>query len=69
MGMRSINRKITTHMMRHTFSIIALRHGVPIEYVSKMLGHTNIQTTQRYAKVLARDVIDQFDKLDGVFSK
>ena len=69
MGMRAINRKITTHMMRHTFSIIALRHGVPIEYVSKMLGHTNIQTTQRYAKVLARDVIDQFDKLDGVFSK
>lgn len=67
LGEMIFGRRLTTHQARHSFSVTALRHGIPIEYVSKMLGHTNIQTTQRYAKVLAQDVIDQFAKLDGVF--
>ena len=66
-GEQAIGRKITSHMGRHSFSVIALRHGIPIEYVSKMLGHTNIQTTQRYAKLLPVDVLSQFDKLKEVF--
>jgi site-specific recombinase XerD len=42
-----INKNITFHMARHTFATTTtLSKGVPIETVSKMLGHTNIQTTQ-----------------------
>ena len=67
LGMMIFGRRLTTHQFRHSFATTALRHDIPIEYVSKMLGHTNIQTTQRYAKVLAQDVIEQFDKLKDVF--
>lgn len=43
------------HTARHTFATeICLTQGVPIESVSKMLGHTNIQTTQIYARVVDR---------------
>jgi len=46
---------ITFHTARHTFATeICLTQGVPIESVSKMLGHTNIQTTQIYARVVDR---------------
>lgn len=48
-----INKLITFHIARHTFATtVTLLNGVPIESVSKMLGHTNIQTTQHYAKIL-----------------
>jgi site-specific recombinase XerD len=48
-----INKPITFHIARHTFATtVTLLNGVPIESVSKMLGHTNIQTTQHYAKIL-----------------
>jgi site-specific recombinase XerD len=40
-----------------------LSNGVPIEHVSKMVGHTNITQTQRYAKVLAEDVNAQYEKV------
>lgn len=44
---------ITFHQRRHTFATtITLANGVPIESVSKMLGHTDIRTTQIYAKVI-----------------
>lgn len=45
-----INKNITFHLARHTFATTTtLAKGVPIETVSKMLGHTNIETTQIYA--------------------
>lgn len=48
-----IQKLITFHIARHTFATtITLLNGIPIESVSKMLGHTNIQTTQHYAKIL-----------------
>lgn len=48
-----IKKWLTFHMARHTFATtITLSNGVPIETVSKMLGHTTIKTTQHYAKVL-----------------
>jgi len=48
-----IDKPITFHIARHTFATtVTLLNGVPIESVSKMLGHTNIQTTQHYAKIL-----------------
>ena len=60
-----ISKKLTTHVGRHTFATWALRNGVPIDRVSRMLGHTKITQTQRYAKVLAMDVYQEFDKLDS----
>ncbi|MNK80969.1 Tyrosine recombinase XerD [compost metagenome] len=48
-----IEKKLTSHIARHTFATtVTLLNGVPIESVSKMLGHTNIRTTQHYAKIL-----------------
>lgn len=48
-----INQQITFHIARHTFATtVTLLNGVPIESVSKMLGHTNIRITQHYAKIL-----------------
>ncbi len=47
-----INKNLTFHLARHTFATtITLSKGVPIETVSKMLGHTNIKTTQIYARI------------------
>lgn len=54
-----ITKKITTHVARHTFATtITLSNGVPIETVSRMLGHSKLATTQIYAKVLDRKVSD-----------
>lgn len=59
-----INKHITSHVGRHTFATtIALGSGIPIEVVSKMLGHTNIQTTQIYAKILPKSVFDGYQKI------
>jgi integrase len=52
-----------SHLARHTFATYMLRNGVKIENVSKMLGHTNITQTQRYAKVLAQSVREDFDRI------
>lgn len=47
-----ISMNLTFHMARHTFaSTVALDNGVPIDSVSKMLGHRSIKTTQIYARV------------------
>ena len=46
-----INRKITFHCFRHTFAMIQLENGTSLDVIQKMLGHTNIATTQIYAKV------------------
>lgn len=58
-----ITKRLTSHVGRHTFATWALHEGVPIERVSKMLGHAKITQTQRYAKVLAQDIYSEFDKL------
>jgi integrase/recombinase XerD len=58
-------KHITSHMGRHTFATLCLRAGVPIESLARMMGHTDIKTTQIYAKVLDSAVEDGFAKLEG----
>lgn len=59
-----IDTQLHSHLARHTFATFMLRSGAKIENVSKMLGHTNIKTTQRYAKVLAESVHEDFDMIE-----
>ena len=60
----AISKNLTFHMARHTFvTTITLSNGVPIETVSKMLGHTKISTTQIYAKVIERKVCEDMNNL------
>ena len=59
-----IKKNLTFHMARHTFATtITLSNGVPIETVSKLLGHTKIATTQIYAKVIERKVSEDMKVL------
>ncbi|MBN2743985.1 MAG: site-specific integrase [Marinilabiliaceae bacterium] len=54
-----IDKPLTFHIARHTFATtVTLTNGVPIETVSKLLGHTSIKTTQIYAKVIEQKVSD-----------
>ncbi len=64
-----ITKNITFHLARHTFATtITLLNGVPIETVSKMLGHTKISTTQIYAKVVEQKVSQDMLKLQEKLS-
>ena len=58
-----------SHLARHTFATFMLRNGAKIENVSRMLGHTNIKQTQRYAKVLAESVHEDFDMIANKLKK
>lgn len=56
-GISGINKKLTFHSSRHTFATtVTLTNGVPIETVSKLLGHTKLSTIQVYARVLEKKV-------------
>jgi integrase len=60
----NINKELTYHIARHTFATtVTLSNGVPIETVSKMLGHSSLKQTQHYAKILDRKVSDDMKLL------
>jgi len=64
-----INKNLTFHMARHTFATtVTLSNGVPIETVSKLLGHTKISTTQIYARVLEEKLSNDMNALQKVLS-
>lgn len=64
-----INKNLTYHIARHTSATtVTLSNGVPIETVSKMLGHRNIKTTQHYAKILDKKISDDMKRLRSKFS-
>jgi site-specific recombinase XerD len=61
-----INKKLTHHVARHTFATtITLSNEVPLEVVSKWLGHTDLETTQIYAKITQQYASNLVDKLEG----
>jgi site-specific recombinase XerD len=64
-----INKDLTFHIARHTFATtVTLSNGVPLETVSKMLGHTNLKTTQHYAKILDTKISNDMQLLKQKFS-
>ena len=59
-----INKTLTTHIARHTFATtVTLNNDIPIETVSKMLGHSSIKMTQTYARLLDKKVGQDMEKL------
>ena len=60
----NISKNLTWHIARHTFATLALTKGMSIESVSKILGHTNINTTQIYAKIINEKLTQEFEVID-----
>ena len=62
-----IRKQLTTHCARHFFATYTLAYGVSIESVAKMLGHSNVNMTRHYAKVLDQTILHEMDKLPEEF--
>ena len=61
--MAGLSQDLVYHMGRHSFaSLVTLEEGVPIETICKMLGHSNIKTTQIYARVTPKKLFEDMDR-------
>ena len=61
-----IEKRLTFHLARHTFATtVTLTNGVPIESVSKMLGHRSLKTTQIYAKIINDKLAEDMTNLSN----
>ena len=66
----NVNKRVTYHIARHTFATtITLQREIPLETVSKMLGHANIATTQIYARVVDTKVMKDMAALKDMYAK
>ena len=63
-----IRTHVTFHVGRHTFATMSLNRGMPVETLSRILGHTNIRTTQIYAKITNRKISEDMARLADVLS-
>ncbi len=62
--MARVDKNVTFHLVRHTFATtITLMNDVPIKTVSKLLGHTKLSTTQKYARVVEKKISKDMSKL------
>jgi len=61
-----INKRISYHVSRHTTATLLLSWGVPVTTVQKIMGHADIRTTLRYAKVIDKNVLDAVEILDNL---
>ncbi len=65
-GICGINKNLSMHVARHTFATsVTLSNGVPIETVSKMLGHTSLKTTQIYARIVDSKISEDMNRLNS----
>jgi site-specific recombinase XerD len=63
-----VKKELTTHLARHTFATtITLNNDVPIETVSKMLGHSSLATTKIYARLLDKKAGRDMSKLNDIY--
>jgi integrase/recombinase XerD len=63
--MVGLQRTITHHIGRHTFGTLAINHGIPVEVVQKLMGHSDIATTLRYAKVSKPTLFREMKKMEN----
>ncbi len=61
-----IEKELTFHSARHTFAVVSLRLVIPIDVISNVLGHSELETTQRYARVVASYKNEQMNKWDKI---
>ena len=65
-----VDKQVTFHMARHTMATtIALSNGMPIESLARMLGHSNIRTTQFYARITDLKLSDDVDRLNAKLNR
>ena len=58
-----LKKSLHSHIGRHTFATMALNRGIPLEVVSKMLGHSNIKQTQHYGKLVDKTIFEQVNRV------
>lgn len=63
-----VTKHLTTHIARHTFATMSLSNHVPLETISKMLGHSDIKTTQIYAKLQDKTIYEDMEKMRTKFN-
>ena len=64
-----LNKKMTSHLARHTFATWVLSHDVPVEDLARMLGHKDVRTTQHYAKILPTTIQRHAENLNNSIRK